>query len=161
IDSCAKNIRQTLCLDPSLRAAGAPRQIPQAPATRGMRGGGGEAGCPQGVRCLPPPAGGAATRRAPRALVPCRHRHAKMNRAPPAEAGRGPRPPAGRRRPLRRAYTARPASVSRPDGPRAQSPGGPAPHRRRGASMLDTLLLILGLGGFALMGLYVAACDRV
>ncbi|HEV7457344.1 MAG TPA: hypothetical protein VGN96_11275 [Roseococcus sp.] len=36
-----------------------------------------------------------------------------------------------------------------------------APFVREGATMLDILLLALGLGGFALMGLYAHACDRV
>lgn len=36
-----------------------------------------------------------------------------------------------------------------------------APFVREGAIMLDILLLALGLGGFALMGLYARACARV
>ncbi|MBB3896729.1 hypothetical protein [Roseococcus suduntuyensis] len=36
-----------------------------------------------------------------------------------------------------------------------------APFVREGATMLDVLLLLLGLGAFALMGLYARACARV
>jgi hypothetical protein len=35
------------------------------------------------------------------------------------------------------------------------------PSTTDGRTMLDLLLLALGLGGFALMALYVAACARV
>jgi hypothetical protein len=37
------------------------------------------------------------------------------------------------------------------------------PHRRRrrGGSMLDLIMLALGLGGFALMIAYVALCERL
>jgi hypothetical protein len=35
------------------------------------------------------------------------------------------------------------------------------PSTRDGRMMLDLLPLALGLGGFALMALYVAACSRV
>jgi hypothetical protein len=36
-----------------------------------------------------------------------------------------------------------------------------APSVREGATMLDILLLALGLGGLALMALYARACARV
>jgi hypothetical protein len=36
-----------------------------------------------------------------------------------------------------------------------------APFVRQGATMLDVLLLLLGLGVFALMALYARACGRV
>jgi hypothetical protein len=35
------------------------------------------------------------------------------------------------------------------------------PQRTDARTMLDLLLLALGLGGFALMAIYVAACARV
>jgi hypothetical protein len=40
-----------------------------------------------------------------------------------------------------------------------RTPGRPS--TKDGCPMLDLLVLALGLGGFALMALYVAACGRV
>jgi hypothetical protein len=37
----------------------------------------------------------------------------------------------------------------------------PSTARNRRSSMLDIFFLALGLGGFALMGAYVALCDRL
>jgi hypothetical protein len=52
----------------------------------------------------------------------------------------------------------------RPDTHGAFAPAARTPLRPSttdGRSMLDLLLLALGLGGFALMALYAAACARV
>jgi hypothetical protein len=43
--------------------------------------------------------------------------------------------------------------------PTARTPFKPS--MTDGRTMLDLLLLALGLGGFALMGLYAAACARI
>ncbi|MGK7870408.1 hypothetical protein [Falsiroseomonas sp. E2-1-a20] len=64
-----------------------------------------------------------------------------------------------------RLYAALMARAGNPNG--AFAPTGRmitltrAPFAREGATMIDVLLPALGLGGFALMGLYARACARV